>query len=383
MPDDDGGNGDGSGGGDADGDAGGDGGPPPGIDVIDMQKVGSYETVTFAADEASLAVQWLQDNGFIVNDTMTPYMQPYIDAGMLFVAAKLEAGAGIEAIEPLKMTYDGTTPMIPLQLTAVASEPHLTVTAYIHGDSAYAPIGHPLAEIDADRIADVGTRSNYPMLLARTIDEAGGDAWVQEYASSPVRYSLDDASGCCGSEFDSCGIGGDMQCQCPGDAFDQSDCAQVEGLLDAVELLDQLAGDHSVLTRITTRLSPEEMDHDPAFEPKGSASVPRLNLEGRMVNLDACDADVIDTARYDELTALQDCATTYCGAGECTVTDTGRAACLCDAGFVGRVFFDLDGTESVTCVPAAPPVDLGANTTLPDSCAGVQCGSGQCVTWEA
>ncbi|RMG94919.1 MAG: DUF2330 domain-containing protein, partial [Deltaproteobacteria bacterium] len=89
------------------GGSGGDGGgdPPPGVDVLDMQVVGDYETVTFAASDAALAVQWLQDNGFVVNDTMTPYMQPYIDAGMVFVAAKLVAGAGLDSIKPLKMTY--------------------------------------------------------------------------------------------------------------------------------------------------------------------------------------------------------------------------------------------------------------------------------------
>jgi len=108
---------------------------------------------------------------------MTPYMQPYIDAGMVFVAAKLVAGAGLDSIKPLAMTYQGTTPMIPLQLTAVATEPHLTVTAliYANGD-VYQPIGHPITTIDETRLSqDSQGRLNYPMLLARTIDEAGGN----------------------------------------------------------------------------------------------------------------------------------------------------------------------------------------------------------------
>ena len=40
------------------------------------------EEARFAGERA---VAWLQDNGFIVNETMTPYMQPYLDAGMVFV----------------------------------------------------------------------------------------------------------------------------------------------------------------------------------------------------------------------------------------------------------------------------------------------------------
>ncbi|RLB45455.1 MAG: hypothetical protein DRJ42_29900, partial [Deltaproteobacteria bacterium] len=70
------------------GDGGTNGRPPP-VDVISRQIIGSYDTVVFAAADAMAAVTWLQDEGFIVNDTMTPYMQPYLDAGMLFVASRL------------------------------------------------------------------------------------------------------------------------------------------------------------------------------------------------------------------------------------------------------------------------------------------------------
>ena len=73
-------------------DAGASGEPPP-VTVIDEQVVGDYQTVTFRADEAQAAVTWLRTNGFIVNQTTSIYMEPYVQAGMVFVAAKLVAGA--------------------------------------------------------------------------------------------------------------------------------------------------------------------------------------------------------------------------------------------------------------------------------------------------
>ena len=355
-------------------DADGGGEPPGGVDVLDMQVVGDYETVTFAASDAALAVQWLQDNGFVVNDTMTPYMQPYIDAGMVFVAAKLVAGAGLDAIKPLSMTYQGTTPMIPLKLTAVAAEPHLTVTAYIYGQTYFVPDGHPVVLLqDEDISRDAAGRTNYPMVMARTLDEAGGDAFVTEFAGAAP--SAIPSSNCCTSGDDFCALGNDGLCQCPTAAFDEADCTAIPGLLEAVDTIETLRMKHSHLTRLTTRLSPEEMTFDPSFVPQADAPPRKPFLGGSYYDLSACMADVIATDTAAWVDAIDGCAAVYCGKGQCVATDAG-VGCACDAGHVARVFTDLDGDRSVTCVPETPPVILDKEVDLPDPCAGVDCGPG-------
>ncbi|MBV1858437.1 MAG: DUF2330 domain-containing protein [Nannocystaceae bacterium] len=367
--------------GDTDGADTGGGEPPGGVDVIDMQMVGDYETVTFSADDAALAVEWLQENGFIVNETMTPYMQPYIDGGMVFVAAKLVAGAGVDSIKPLKITYAGTQPMIPLQLTAVAAEPHMTVSAFIYADESYAPLGHPLVQLDAGRIAsDPAGRNNYPMVLAASIDEAGGDAFVREYEGAPVRPGFSDESGCCGSD-DWCGIADDAQCQCPTSDWDAGDCESIDGLLESIELTNRLAEEYSVLTRLTTRLSPEEMTFDPMFEGVGVAQDAQgpLRLQGLEYSLLSCDTDVIGQNAYADNLRQQECTAMYCGEGSCVVGTSGKAGCDCNEGFVAKSFTDYDGAKSVTCVPEVGTVDLGLTTDLPDVCDGYDCGPGDCV----
>ncbi len=197
--------------------AGGSGSSIPGeVTVISKQQIGSYDTVIFSAGDAQAAVDWLKTEGFIVNDTMTPFMQPYVAAGMLFVASKLVPGAGAEEIKPLKMRYAAENPMIPLRLTAVAAEPHLTVVSYILGSSTFAPVGHPLVKLDPNDLANgAGSRVNYPMLMSRAIDEAGGDAFVVEYTGSlPQPAFLQD--GCCLGDVDICGLDGDAVCNVPG-----------------------------------------------------------------------------------------------------------------------------------------------------------------------
>ncbi|HVK78111.1 MAG TPA: DUF2330 domain-containing protein [Kofleriaceae bacterium] len=357
-------------------------GEPPPVTVIDTQTVGDYQTVTFTAAEATAALQWLNDNGFIVNPTMAPYMQPYVDDGMVFVAAKLVPGASTAtAIKPLRMRYRGPWPMIPLVLTAVAAEPHLTINAFVYSDATFRPVGHPVVTIDRARIArDAAGRINYPMVLARTVDEAGGDGFVVEYAGAPVVPQFGQSTPCCDRDGDVCGLGNNGQCECPRDAFDAADCEAEGELVAGIALLDGLAQRHTTLTRLTTRLSPEEMTFDPQFEPGpvGSPGAP-LSISVDQPSLDGCEPQVLDQPRLRELDAAQACAATYCGRGQCVVTAAGPA-CQCDPEHVARRFVDSDGQPSVTCVPARPPVDLAAGGLyLPNACAGVSCGRGTCV----
>jgi hypothetical protein len=351
------------------------------VTVINEQVVGDYQTVTFRASEAAAATQWLRDNGFIVNQTTSIYMESYVNANMVFVAAKLVPGAGVKAIKPLRMRYRSAYPMVPLILTAVAAEPHLTVTTFIYGDRSFRPMGHPVVTLNEDRLArDPSNRTNYPHLLARAIDEAGGDAFAIEYRGGPV-YSNIGQSGCCQGGYDFCNVGGDGQCQCPGAEFDAADCQSQGDLVDGIKLVNELASKHSKLTRITTRVSPEEMNFDPQFETDFNApQTGRLQLRTTQPTLAGCSSQVIDKKQQDKIEALQRCAATYCGAGgHCATTTTG-SGCECSPGNVSQRFTDLDGQPSVTCIPQVPPVDLRAGGfQLPDACVNIDCGLGSCV----
>ena len=352
--------------------------PPPPVEVIDRATIGSYETITFAAGDAAAAVTWLQEEGFIVNQTTAPFMQPYSDAGMVFVAAKLLPGAGLDQIKPLRMTYQGTTPMVPLRLTAVGTQPELTVTSYIYADQFFSPVGHPLVAPRSFAIsADPEGRTNYPMALSRAIDEAGGDAFVIEFASNPPR--LTDNSGCCNSGGDFCGIGGDGACQCPMSDFDAVDC---EDEAPGATLFNRLADEYAQVTRLTTRLNAEEMTFDPMFAADPAVQLQaRLSITGTRRSLDSCREEIAnaDKPRYEEIRLQQWCATTYCGHGRCVATDSG-AGCECDPNYVARAFTNLDGQPSITCVPDEYPVDFSAGgIELPDVCEDYDCGSGTCV----
>jgi hypothetical protein len=362
--------------------SGGDGTGTPPVEVISEQIVGDYQTVTFRANEAQAATQWLRDNGFIVNSTTSIYMEPYVQANMVFVAAKLVPGAGVAAIKPLRMRYRAAFPMIPLLLTAVAADPHLTVTAFLYGDQAFRPMGHPVISIDPKRIAQDSTgRLNYPMVLSRAVDEAGGDGFAIEYRGDSVTPSFGQSNCCNGGGYDFCNIGNNNKCECPLADFDRADCeAQAGDLIEGIALLEDLAQHHTTLTRITTRISPEEMRFDPTYEREFNAPrTGRLVVRGTQPSLAACESAVIERAHYDTVEALSECSSMYCGVGgQCVTTDAGPA-CACNPGTVAQRFIDLDNKPSVTCVPTTPTCDLRAGgQVLQNACAGVSCGAGLC-----
>jgi len=237
-----------------------------------------------------------------------------------------------------------------------------------------------MVTLDATRLAkDPSGRFNYPMLLARTIDEAGGDGFAIEYSG----YSNPSQVGqgyCCSGEADYCGIANNGQCECPGSTFDATDCESVSDLSDGVALLQQLGAKYTTLTRITTRISPEEMTFDPTFEPWYQPTLfGPLQLLGDQASLSGCESQVMDHAKLADVSAREQCSAMYCGTGQCVTTASGPA-CACNAGTVAQRFIDLDGQPSVTCVPATPPCDLRAGgDALPDACATASCGEGQCI----
>ncbi|MFT5357717.1 MAG: hypothetical protein ACI9KE_004954 [Polyangiales bacterium] len=352
---------------------------PTPVDVLGRETIGAYETITFAAGDAAAAVAWLREEGFLVNATSAPFMQPYADAGMVFVAARLVAGADVDELRPLKMTYEGTVPMIPLRLTAVGTQPELTVTSFIFSNNGayYAPVGHPLIDPTTLEVSgDPNGRTNYPMILSRAIDEAGGDAFIIESAANPPRFS--DTTNCC-REGDRCRVANNDQCECPLSEFDAADCAEE---IPGMALVESLADRYGNMTRITTRLSAEEMTFDPMFEPSMVDAFERLELRGERESLERCAEEIVssDRGHYVELRAQQFCATTYCGHGTCASTGESSAGCDCDEGYVARSFSNLDGEPSVTCVPDVYPVDFsGPGVFLPDACADFSCGLGTCV----
>ena len=145
-----------------------------------------YAAVVSSTDPAELKT-WLTTNGYAVSDAASALIDAYVSEQKYFVALKLLNGVGTRSIQPIVMTFKGTEPCVPLRLTAIAANPDMPVLVWVLSDKRVVPRGFFELKIDEARIDWWNNGSNYvgPFgLVGLAANEAGGDAFVAEYAGS-------------------------------------------------------------------------------------------------------------------------------------------------------------------------------------------------------
>ncbi len=347
--------------GDADG-GGRENAPPPGaVDVLQQERVGPFDTVVVQSEDPRALVEWLRVNGYRILPAMEPFIALYTAEGMAFLAMKLAPGEGTEAIEPIKMTYRAAGPAVPLRLTAVAAQLEMGVKVWVLSDGRTGPINVPEVTISDDELVmDPWTwTTNYQALVARSVDEAGGRGFVTELAT-PTRELAQQVR----------------------DSFVPDRVGQ-EGI-DARDALADLLDSKPYVTRMYTRLSPEEMAIDPMFGPVAGGDVSNVHqVPDPEPGQDQCGGPAED---FDA------CAFAACGAaGECAVVQDERmgavAGCACPEGTVARAAADGSsrtgaqvGCGDVRLDFAGGPDD-DPNLAYPDPCVEGACGpNGSCTT---
>lgn len=334
--------------------------PDPGeVEVLDRQRVGPFDTATIESDDPRALVEWLRVNDYRITPAMEPFIAMYTREGLKFLAMKLAPGEETDAIQPIKMTYDAASPMVPLRLTAVAAQLEMGVKVWVLGQQRYGAAGAPDVTIeDADLRFDPNTwQTNYAALVARKVDENGGRGFITELAAPTAPLA-----------------------QQVRDSFVPEWAGQEA--IDARDALAELLDSRPYVTRLYTRLSPEEMDHDPAFVPvAGGDVVSRFVVPAPGGDVDACGGWELDD--------VDACDFAACGAGgACAEVATGgamQAGCACADGALARAGRDPDGGLTVGCADArlnftAVGLDVGP-VAFPDVCAqGDFCGeNGECV----
>lgn len=332
-----------------------DGGGP--VTVHTREAVGPYDAAVIESDDPAALVTWLRTNGFRVTTPMEPYIAEYAAAGMKFLALRLQPDRKVSEIEPFRMTLPGTSPVIPLKMTALAAEPEMGVVVWILADQRYEAANWPNLEVPDDYLVyDWRTgRHNWTTAVARVVDEAGGQGWVTETATPLDDYRAR------------------LEATTPAD----------EEQAEAVAALLELFEGKAYLSRLYTRLSAEEMTSDPIFRRSAGGDVPRWRELPPPDGMDVCWWD--GSAGED----ASPCDFTACGAGgrcaEVEIDGGTRAGCACIPGATARTTLGPDGQATVACqdmrMSFLNPGDRETPdaTPLPDPCVGFDCGAGTCV----
>ncbi len=337
------------------------------VQVLAQEQVGPFDTVTLQSDDPRALIDWLRTNDYRIVPEMEPFIALYTAEGMKFTAMRLTEGETVEAIKPIKMTYRSQNPVVPLRLTSVAAMPEMGVKVWILSNQKFGPLNVPDIEIPLDEVVFDYNRwqTNYLPLVARKVDQAGGHGFVTEYAQPTDEVQAMIANSRVPDRFG------------PEAVMARDDLAR-------------LLASQPYLTRLYTRVSPEEMDLDPLFHRVMGEDVSNQHqLEGPEV----CDPNVPGGEALDLATA---CDFAACGAaGACAELVDARfaqTACACAPGAVARMVPDplRPGDMQVSCVDArlnftAPsisaPIGGSALVQLPDPCVADACGDhGECVS---
>ena len=198
------------------------------VEVFASGEVGPYGFDVVGSEHPDALVSWLRDNGYRVTEAMEPLIDVYVEEQFVFLAMKLRPDQGAQDVEPVKVTYPSSQPMIPLRLTAVAANPNMAVMVWIYADTQAAPVNYGKMEIANEELVFFGRgrSNNYRQLMSQKANEQEGQAFsfITEYAAPTSRLSV------------------------------------------AHPLLQDLASRYAYVTRLNTVISPEEMTVDPVFD---------------------------------------------------------------------------------------------------------------------
>ncbi|GAA5530360.1 DUF2330 domain-containing protein [Herpetosiphon gulosus] len=194
-------------------------------DVLQQGQVGPYDYSVIEDRDPAALETWLKTNGYQTPAGLEAALKPYTEAGMPLIAMKLKAGADTKDIQPVAISFTGTTPMLPLRLAALSSEPKTPITVWIFGAAQAIPTNterFTMRENDLALTAFDGS-NNYKELRSGVLASVAGKGFLTEYAQQSKFLNPQDS------------------------------------------LLKELTNKYAFLTRLYAEISPEEMLFDPAF----------------------------------------------------------------------------------------------------------------------
>lgn len=332
------------------------------VQVILSQVVGPYDVAVIASEDPRALVPWLRDNRYNVVESMVPFIEDYASKGLKLLALRLTDDKDSDDIEALRLTLPGTSPNIPLQLTAVAAQPPLALQVYVLAADRFAPAA-PWRDIlvsAEDLVFTSGSpfQTNWRDVIERSIAEEGpGFATEYHDTTETLLASID-------SQLE--GVVSTINNN-PGADF----LTGLEDQRDGLEALKTLTAAHARVTRLFASLPAKFMSSDPTFKRTENTPVSRTKEVAGLQPF--CSPDPISP-----------CLGRFFGEGSlCLEPGTGsftpRIACL--PGATAR----LTANGEVNCEdlrmsflnPGEASID--SDSAFPDPCVGYDCGTGRCI----
>ena len=119
-----------------------------GVVVTGSSVVGPYQTVQVHGDDPGSIAGWLRDHKYVVPKEIEPILKKYVDEGFDFVAVRLRPGKGVQAMRPIRISWKGKSPMLPLRMVAAGVGLRVGIKLFVIGDGRWRTKNFPTFEID-------------------------------------------------------------------------------------------------------------------------------------------------------------------------------------------------------------------------------------------
>lgn len=239
---------------DADSSASGSGG---GVTVIAEKVVGPYETVQLKAEDPAALQTWLADHGYALPKDIEPLVKSYVQEGFNFLAVKLVPGAGVKAMQPIRITSKGSNVTLPLRMVAAGTGALTTISLYVVSEFRAEASNFPRFVVDPKKVLwDYdNNRSNYTELRAEGYKASSGFGWLTEssqaYSSFGLRGQLENILNSLGASASGYGKDGN-----------DADAAQAALQTDMDTLFAGMDPNGVWLTRIRAELPRDALSQD-------------------------------------------------------------------------------------------------------------------------
>jgi hypothetical protein len=156
-----------------------------GVDISFRGDVGPYDAAVIKSNDPNdpkPLKDWLQQNKYFLTDDGSRLIDDYVREDKYFVAIRLINGHSVNEIQPLVMRFDGPNPCVPLRLTSIAAINDLRINLWVLAETRVVPSNYFEIKLNPLRIDWFNRGQNYDDLVKKAADEAGGNAFVADFA---------------------------------------------------------------------------------------------------------------------------------------------------------------------------------------------------------
>ena len=163
-----------------------------GITVTGRSVVGPYASVQVHGKDEGSIVGWLRAHKYVVPADVEPMLKRYVDEGFDFLAVRLRPGRGVMAMEPIRVSWRGAYPSLPLRMVAAGVGTSVGIKLFVIGSGRWRTQNFATFAIDPSALTwDFATqRSDYTEVRNRMAQAYEGRAFAMEASVDVLATSL-------------------------------------------------------------------------------------------------------------------------------------------------------------------------------------------------